>query len=467
MAELRVATMTGPDTVLEEGAVDDFRAGLRGEIICPGDLLYEGARKVWNGMIDRRPGLIVRCAGVSDAINSVNFARTNSLLVSVRGGGHNVAGNSVCDAGMVIDTSRMKGMRVDPISRTARAQAGLTLGEYDRETQVFALASPAGTVSDTGIAGLTLGGGIGWLSGKYGLACDNLLSVDIVTADGSFLTVSDSQHQDLFWGVKGAGGNFGVVTSFEYQLHSLGPVMGGMLLYPFDKAKETLKFYRDFSSSIPDEMNTMAGLMTLPDGSPVVGVIACHIGPFEAAEKALRPLREFGPPISDEIRPRPYVQFQSMLDQATPAGRQYYFKSNFTTDISDEVIDALVEYYSKATSPLSMVMFQQMGAATTRVSADTTAFDHREAVYDFVIGAVWEDPGESEVHVRWARDLWEATERYTTRGIYINNLGIEAEDGADQIRAGYRGNYQRLAALKNKYDPANLFRHNPNIRPAG
>ena len=313
MAELRVATMNGPDTVLDEGAVDDFRAGLRGEMICPGDLLYEDARKVWNGMIDRRPGLIVRCAGVSDVINSVNFARTNSLLVSVRGGGHNVAGNSVCDGGIVIDTSRMKGMRVDPVSRTSRAQPGLTWFDYDVETQAFGLASPGGTVSDTGIAGLTLGGGIGWLSGKHGLACDNLLSVDIVTADGQFRTASATENEDLFWGVRGGGGNFGVVTSFEYQLHPVGPVLAGLLVYSFDKAKETLKFYRDFSGSIPDEMNTLGGLMTLPDGTRAVGVLACYNGPIEAGERALRPLREFGPPLSDEIKPMAYTYLQTML----------------------------------------------------------------------------------------------------------------------------------------------------------
>ena len=467
MVDLRVATLTGPDTVLGEADVEDFRSSLRGEMICPGDAGYDEARKVWNGMIDRRPGLIVRCAGVSDVINSVNFARTNDLLVAVRGGGHNVRGNAVCDGGIVIDMSQMKGIRVDPRRRTARAQAGLTWLDYDIETQAFGLASPGGTVSDTGIAGLTLGGGIGWLSGKHGLACDNLLSVDMVTADGRFLTASPTENADLFWGVRGGGGNFGVVTSFEYQLHPVGPVLAGLLVHPFEKAKEVLEIYRDLSSTFPDEINTLAGFLSLPDGTPAVGILVCYNGPLESGEKALRPLREFGSPLSDEIRPMAYTELQTLLDEAVPSGRQYYFKSSFTRDINDEIIEALVDYYSKATSPLSIVMFQQMGGATGRVGEGETAFSHRDARYDFVIAAAWEDPGESEVHIRWARDLWEAIERFTTGGSYINHLGLEAEEGSDQIKAGYGGNYERLIALKNKYDPTNLFRHNPNIKPTG
>ena len=466
MVDLQVITTTGAGAVLEEAAFEDFRSSQRGRTLSPGDDGYEEARKVWNGMIDRRPAVIARCAGVSDVINSINFARENNLLMSVRGGGHNIPGNSVCDGGIMVDLSPMKSVRVNPMKRTAHAEPGLTWAELDHETQAFGLATPGGTVSDTGIAGLTLGGGMGWLSGKHGLSCDNVLSVDIVTADGRFLTASASENEDLYWAVRGGGGNFGVVTSFEYQLHPVGPmVLGGVVVYPFDKAKEALRFYRDFSGAIPDEVNTICELLTSPDGAPVVAVLACHHGPIEAAEEALRPLREFGPPLSDSIQPITYGQMQSMLDGGATPGLQYYNKTSFMKEISDDAIDVLISHFIKVTSPLSALTFQQLGNASNRVGIDETAFSHRDTPYEVIALASWEDPGESEIHIRWARDAIEAVRPFTTGGTYVNSVGHEAEEGADLMKAAYGKHYERLAALKNKYDPANLFRHNQNVRP--
>ena len=467
MVDLRVTTTTGARSMLEEAAVEGFRSSLRGEMLCPGDEGYDEARKVWNAMVDKKPAIIARCAGVADVINSVNFARTNDLLVSVRGGGHNIPGNSVCDGGIVIDTSPMKSVRVNPMGRTARAEPGLNWAELDHETQAFGLATTGGTVSDTGIAGLTLGGGIGWLAGKHGLSCDNLLSVDLVTADGRFLTVSATENEDLYWGVRGGGGNFGVVTSFEYQLHPVGQVLAGMVVHPFEKAKEVLKFYRDFSSTIPDEVNTVAGFLTSPEGDALVALIVCYNGPIEAGERALRPLREFGPPLLDDIRPMAYSEVQGLLDAGAPAGRQYYIKSLFMKDIDAEAIDTMIAHFAKVTSPLTAMMFQQLGNATNRVSPNETAFVHRDPRYEWVCLSSWLDPGESEVHIRWTRELAEAMHPFTTGGIYVNQVGTEAEDGADQIRAAYGAGYQRLVALKNKYDPTNLFSHNQNIKPTG
>ena len=445
--------------------MEGFKSNLRGEVLCPGDQGYDEARKVWNGMVDKKPSIIARCAGVADVINSVNFARTNNLLVSVRGGGHNIPGNSVCDGGIVIDTSQMKSVRVHPVGRTARAEPGLTWAELDHEAQAFGLATTGGTVSETGIAGLTLGGGIGWLGGKHGLTCDNLLSVDIVTADSRFLTVSATENEDLFWGMRGGGGNFGIVTSFEYQLHPVGQMLAGMVIHPFKKAKEVLQFYRDFSSTIPDEVNTMAGFITSPEGDAAVAIIVCYSGPIEAGEEALRPLREFGPPLADLIRPMAYGDVQTMFDAGAPAGRQYYMKSLFMKDIGDEAIDTMVAHFAKVTSPLTSMIFQQLGNATNRVGINETAFVHRDARYEWTCLSSWLDPGESKVHLRWAREFAEAIHPFTTGGIYVNQVGTEAEDGSDQIKAAYGASYQRLVALKNKYDPTNMFSHNQNIKP--
>ena len=465
MTGLRVATITGDNIAVDEEKLENFKGSFRGPLLQQGDDGYEEARKIWNGMIDKRPAAIARCTGVADVISAVNFAREHSLLISVRGGGHNFPGNSVCDDGLMIDLSTMKGVRVDQENRTVRAEGGVRWGEFDHETQAFGLATPGGTDPDTGIGGLTLGGGIGWLSGEHGLSCDNLISADIVTADGRLLTASATENPDLFWAIRGGGGNFGVVTSFEYQLHPVGPqVLAGMAFYPFEKAGEFLRFYGDYSSKIPDQMNTNALLATSPEGVPVGVFAACYHGPIEEGEQVLRPIREFGPPLAEHIQPMSYAQAQSMVAPLTPAGRQYYIKSRFMKRVTDEVIDTMVSHFKKVTSPYSITLFQQLGNASNRVASNATAFGHRDAWYEWASVAAWDDPGESEIHIKWARDFSEAMEPYTF-GFYVNQVGTEAEEGASGIRSAFGANYERLAALKSKYDPTNLFSHNQNIRP--
>jgi FAD/FMN-containing dehydrogenase len=465
MTDMRIATTSGTDRILEDAAVRKLGAGLHGPLFRPGDTGYDEARKIWNGMIDRRPALIAGCAGVADVIAAVRFAREHQVLLSVRGGGHNAPGNAVCRGGLMIDLSAMRSVRVDPVRRTARAEGGATWADFDRETQAFGLATTGGSVSDTGIAGLTLGGGLGWLAGKHGLTCDNLLSADLVTADGTVLLASETENADLFWGLRGGGGNFGVVTSFEYRLHPVGQVLGGMVLYPFSKAKEALRLYRDFATSIPDEVNTIGGLLTSPDGIPVAAIVVSYNGNLEAGEKVLRPLREFGPPLADQIAPMPYRQLQTLLDAATARGRRYYIKSNMMGQIGDDAIDTLVERFATIPSPLSFVFFQQLGNAANRVDAAATAFSHRDALCEWGCLSSWLDSAADDLNMRWTRELAEAMRPFTTGSDYVNQIGLETEEGTERIRAAYGANYDRLVALKNKYDPTNLFRHNQNIKP--
>ena len=336
-------------------------------------------------MLNKRPALIALCAGVADVLACVTFARAHNVLVAVRGGDHSVAGNASCHGGLMLDLSLMKSVRVDPATQTARAGGGARWGDFDHETQAFGLATPGGTNSDTGIAGLTLGGGIGWLSGKYGLACDNLLSADVVTADGRLVTASATENSDLFWGLRGGSGNFGVVTSFEYQLHRVGPVLAGMVLYPFERAKEVLRFYSDFSTAISDEVNTMGALLTTPEGVRAAAIAVCYNGALEEGEKVLRPLREFGPPLADHVSPIPYTVLQSMMDTTFPRGRQYYWKASLMNHISDDAINIMLEHFSAVPSPYTLLGFQQLGNAANRVSRDATAFSHWDARYDFLI----------------------------------------------------------------------------------
>ena len=465
MPDLSMTTSTGSHIVIEGTTVETFKTSLRGELLRPGDTDYDEARKVWNGMIDKRPGLIARCTGVADVISAVDFARTHQLLVSVRGGGHNIPGNAVCNGGLMIDLACMRSVRVDPVRRTARAEGGVTWGEFDRETQAFGLATTGGSVSDTGIAGLTLGGGLGWLAGKCGLTCDNLLSADVVTADGKLLVASASEHTDLFWGVRGGGGNFGIVTSFEYQLHPVGPVLAGMLLYPFTQAKEALACYRDFAKAVPDEVNTMGGLLTSPDGDLMAVIAVCYNGSLDAGERVLRPLREFGPPVADQIRPMAYREVQTQLDAAAVRGRRYYIKSSFMRSISDDAIDALIDRFANVPSPHTLVFFQQLGNAANRIGAQETAFSQRDALCEWGCLSSWVDPAADGVNIGWTRALAEAMQPFSSGGAYITQMGVEAEEGADRIKDAFGPNYEQLVALKNKYDPTNLFRHNPNIRP--
>lgn len=350
MSALSITTFEGHASALDTNAIDTLRHQVRGSVLTPADSGYGEARQVWNAMIDRYPALIYQCAGVADVIDAVNFARTHNLLVSVRGGAHSFAGMAVCDGGMVIDLSPMKGIWVDPINRTVRAEPGVKWGEFDRETQAFGLATTGGTVADTGIAGLTLGGGMGWLGGKYGLVSDNLISVDIVTADGQLRRASNTDHPDLFWALRGGGGNFGIVTSFEYQLYPVGTLHAGIVSYSFDQAREVLKFYRDFCRHTPDELSTASAFLTSPDGEPLFGVAVCYNGAIEAGEEVLQPLRSFGSPLADDIGPMSYCQLQSMLDEVVPPRRLYYEKAHFMRDISDEVIDIAVDYFARVPS---------------------------------------------------------------------------------------------------------------------
>ena len=467
MAHLQVITLGGMNTVLEEAAVTAFEQSLRGPLLRPGEDGYDAARQVFNGMIDRRPALIARCAGVADVINCVNFARAHQLLVAVRGGGHSVAGHAVCEGGLVIDLSHLKGIRIDPLRRTARAEPGLTWGEFDHETQAFGLATTGGQISTTGIAGLTLGGGWGYLARTYGLAADNLLSIDLVTANGQLLTASATEHADLFWGLRGGGGNFGVVTSFEYQLHQVGPVLAGIIIHPFENAKAVLTFYRKFTHAAPDELASGVVLMSMPDGLPVVGIVVCYHGSIERGERLLQPLRSFGSPLIDEIGTMSYTMAQKLVDDFYPPGLQEYWKSSFLTEISDAAVDTMLSWSANRPSPLCHVVIEHtLGGAVSRIDRNATAFDHRDVQYSFLSLGVCAAPAEAETCARWARELWEAMQPCLTDRAYVNYLGQEADEGIERVKAAYGSEkYDRLVALKNTYDPTNLFRLNQNIEP--
>ena len=452
-----------------------LRERAHGEIFRPGDDGYDSARQIWNAAIDKRPGLILRCTGVADVIAGVNFARANGLLLAVRSGGHNVAGTALCDGGIVLDLSSMKGIRVDPAARTVRVQAGVTNGDFDRETQAFGLSSTTGIASTTGLAGLTLGGGIGWLMRKYGLTCDNLLSADVVTADGGFLTVSASENQDLFWAIRGGGGNFGIVTSFEYRLHSLGPtVLAGVVLHPAENAREVLRFYREYISTVPDELTACLNLRAAPavpwvpdhlQGRPIVGIIVCYAGSIEEGERVVRPLKQFGPPLLDAIEPKPYMLHQQMFDAGVPPGLRYYWKSHYLGELTDGAIDTLAAHAWKTSSPQSYTLVFQTGGAVSRVDEAAMACGNRDARHTFNINSVWNEPQEDDEHARWAREFFAAMQPFSTGGVYVNFLGNEGEE---RIRAAYgQEKFERLVALKNTYDPTNLFRVNQNIKPTG
>jgi FAD/FMN-containing dehydrogenase len=451
---------------LDEARVEGLRAALRGTMIRPGDADYETARRVWNGNIDRRPALVVRCTGVADVIEAVNFARSNGMLVAVRGGGHHAAGHATCDGGIVIDMSGLKGIRVDPASRTARVQAGATWAELDRETQAFGLATTGGTVSNTGVAGLTLGGGEGWLMREHGLSCDNLLSADVVTADGRYLTASATENEDLFWGLRGGCGNFGIVTSFEFRLHPVGPlVLGGLVIHPLERAREVLRFYRDFSSDLPDPADALAAMLTTPDGMPAVALVLGYNGPIEEGERVLAPARAFGSPVADLTQPMPYVARQSMLDDGMAEhGVQRYWKSGYTTELSDELIDVMVDGAARFPSPMCAMVFLRLDGAVTRVPPEATAFALREPQWDANVIGQWRDDADSQRHIAWVREVWARAEPLTS-GVYLNHMA--GDDQPERIRASYGRNYERLVALKTKYDPTNLFCLNPNIQPAG
>lgn len=451
---------------IEAPAMDDLRTRFSGLLLGPEDAGYEGARKVHNGMIDKRPALIARCLGASDIIEAVNFARTAGLEIAVRGGGHNVAGNAVCDDGIMIDLSLMKGVFVDAKRRTARAQGGVTWGELNRETQLEGLATTGGVVSTTGIAGLTLGGGLGWLMGKHGLAADNVLSVQVVTAAGELITANADENEDLFWALRGGGGNFGVAASIEYRLHPVGPtVVSGLVAHPIDKATDVLRFFREFTADIPDELTVFAGLLHAPDGSgvPIAVIAACHCGEPSQAEADVRPVKQFGAPIMDVIGPQTYAATNMMLDAGFPKGALNYWKSSFVRELSDDAIETLADKFSICPSPMSGVLFEQIHGAVTRVSPIETAFPHRQPGYSFLLVSEWMDPAESDRNIAWARETYAAMEPYMAARRYVNYMG--ESEGEDPVPAAYGANYERLRSIKAKYDPENLFHMNQNIRP--
>jgi FAD/FMN-containing dehydrogenase len=468
---MRTQTLPQPQRTT---AFDDLRASFRGDLLLPTSAGYETARRIWNGMIDRYPACIARCTGVADVVAAVRFARERDLLVAVRSGGHGVAGHAVCDGGLVIDLSLMKGIRVDPRARTARAQAGVLWGELDRETQLHGLATVGGIVTHTGIAGLTLGGGIGWLMRKYGATADNLISVDLVTADGDHVTASEAVNADLFWGIRGGGGNFGIVTSFEYRLHPVGPmVLAGPIFHPLRDAPEVLRFYREFAAAAPDELTTIFNLRIAPPlpflpeavhGKPIVMVGACYAGSPQDGADVVRPLKELGSPIVDLLEPKSYLRLQSMFDASVPHGWHYYWKSVELPPLTDESIDTLVEHASALTSPKSYCIVFQLGGALSRVGPERTAYAQRDAAHNVNINAVWtEDDPEPERHIAWARDFFDAMQPHARGRVYVNFLG---DEGQDRVRAAYgEHNYARLTQLKRTYDETNFFRHNQNIRP--
>ncbi len=463
MTEHEYKASSATVAVPEASALEAFQASLRGKLLRPGDAAYDEARTIHNGMIDRHPALIVQCAGAADVITAVNFARVNHLLVSVRGGGHSVAGFAVCDGGIMIDLSRMKSVWVDQVRQTARAEGGATWGDLDHETQVFGLATTGGVARPTGIAGLTLGGGHGHLMRRFGLASDNLLSVDLVTADGQLRRVSATEHADLFWGVRGGGGNFGIATSLEYQLHPVGPLLGGMLIYPMHKAKEFLRLYRDFTSTAPDELGSGAILATLPDGTPAAGTLIGFSGALEEGERLLQPLRAFGPPLQDLLGPMPYTGLQSIAENFNPPGLRNSWKSSYLQSLSEEAITTLVDSFASVPAPHSHVVIEHLGGAVSRRGKDETAFNHRDAPYNLLINGMWSNPGEDDKNMRWVRGLWEAMQPFASSEVYVN---YEADQGIDRVKAAYNPTtYARLVALKNKYDPTNLFRLNQNIKP--
>jgi FAD/FMN-containing dehydrogenase len=461
---------------MDKAAIEALAAGFQGQLIQPDDPAYDTTRQIWNGHIQRRPALIARCSGVADVIAAVRFGREHELTPSVRGGGHAVAGHALCDDGLVIDLSGMTGSRVDPLAQTIQVQGGCLNAHLDRESQTFGLAAPGGIVSHTGVGGLTLGGGIGHLMRKFGLSIDALRSCDVVTADGEVLVANEGDNADLFWGLRGGGGNFGIVTSFTFQLQPLGPsVLAGMVAWPMDDAPLVLRFLRDFVAEAPDEVGIMANLRLAPPlpvipaelhGKPIVALIATYAGPVDEGEAILRPIRELGTPAVNAIVPKPYVAHQKMFDAALPHGRHYYWKSHKLGPLTDDIIDVVIEHCAQITSPMSTVPIFSLGGAVARVPEEATAFPNRDAAHDINIVASWlpEAVGDADRHMEWVRGLFGALEPHS-RGVYVN---FTSDDADDRVQLAYsEQQWLRLTALKAKYDPTNFFRMNANIPPNG
>ncbi|PYN90014.1 MAG: FAD-linked oxidase [Candidatus Rokuibacteriota bacterium] len=447
---------------------DSLRAQMAGPVLAPSDPAYEDARRVHNGLIDRRPALVARCHGTADVQAAVRFARERGLEIAVRGGGHNVAGNAVCDGGLMIDLSAMRGVHVDPRARRARAQGGATWGNYNRETQLYGLASTGGVVSTTGVGGLTLGGGLGWLMGKHGMAVDCLRAVELVTASGEVVRASADEHSDLFWAVRGGGGNFGVATWLEYELYPVGPmVLGGLVAHPFTAARDVLRFYRDFTQSLPDDLTAFAGLLHAPDGSgaQIAAIMVCHAGSLEAGAAAVAPVKRFGSPVMDVIGPMPYSAVNMLFDAGFPRGALNYWKSSFLATLADGAIDTMIERFAAAPSPMSGLLLEHFHGAATRVGPTDTAFPHRTVAHNFLAVAEWLEASATQANVAWARDTYAALAPHFASGRYANYLNAEEVTQSGAVSDAFGPNWKRLREVKERIDPDNVFHLNQNIKP--
>jgi len=447
---------------------DSLRAQMAGPVLAPSDPAYEDARRVHNGLIDRRPALVARCHGTADVQAAVRFARERGLEIAVRGGGHNVAGNAVCDGGLMIDLSAMRGVHVDPRARRARAQGGATWGNYNRETQLYGLASTGGVVSTTGVGGLTLGGGLGWLMGKHGMAVDCLRAVELVTASGEVVRASADEHSDLFWAVRGGGGNFGVATWLEYELYPVGPmVLGGLVAHPFTEARDVLRFYRDFTQSLPDDLTAFAGLLHAADGSgaQIAAIMVCHAGSLEAGAAAVAPVKRFGSPVMDVIGPMPYSAVNMLFDAGFPRGALNYWKSSFLATLADGAIDTMIERFAAAPSPMSGLLLEHFHGAATRVGPTDTAFPHRTVAHNFLAVAEWLEASATQANVAWARDTYAALAPHFASGRYANYLNAEEVTQSGAVSDAFGPNWKRLREVKERIDPDNVFHLNQNIKP--
>jgi FAD/FMN-containing dehydrogenase len=473
MTEIRLASLQGGAITLGSDTIAVLRQTLRGNLCLAQEAGYDEARTIWNAMIDRHPGAVVRCQGAADIIRAIRFAREHGLLLSVRGGGHNIAGNAVCEGGLLIDLSPMRAVRIDPARRTARVEPGATLGEFDKEAQAFGLATPLGINSTTGVAGLTLGGGCGWLSRKFGLAADNLLSVDVVTAAGELVQASATENSDLFWALRGGGGNFGVVSSFEFRMHQVGPmVLSGLIVHPFARAKELLAGYRHVAAKAPAELTVWVVLRQAPPlpflpaevhGKEILVFAVCYTGDEADGKRALEPLRALGEPIADVIGMQPYAAWQTAFDPLLTPGAYNYWKSHNFVELNDGLLDTLASHAARLPTAECEIFIGQLGGATSRVAVDATAYPHRAANFVMNVHTRWRDRADEQRSIDWARQLFAETAPHATGGVYVNFM---PEDEVDRVSSAYGTNYARLAALKAKYDPDNLFRLNQNVRPS-
>ncbi|MFL9864996.1 FAD-binding oxidoreductase [Paraburkholderia fungorum] len=458
---------------VSSSAAEELKAAIRGELLLPGDAGFDAARSIWNAMIDRHPGMILRCAGVADVRRGVAFARDNGLPLAVHSGGHNIAGTALCDDGLVIDLSPMKSVHIDPVAKRAYVEPGATLRDFDHEAQAFGLATPLGINSTTGVAGLTLGGGFGWLSRRYGMTVDNLISADVVTADGELLHASADSHEDLFWAIRGGGGNFGVVTRFEFALHPVGPIVyGGLVVLPLDQARNALLQYRAATENMPEELSVWAVLRLAPPlpflppeahGKPVIVFAMCYTGPIENGPSVVESVRGFGTPVGEHLGPMPYAMWQQAFDPLLTPGARNYWKSHNLDAIPDGLIDALLDAIGTLPSPQCEIFFGQIGAQTSRVPVEATAYSSRDTQYAMNVHGRWDEASDDERCIAWARAFFDAAAPFALGSVYVNFM---TQEEGERVAAAYGPNYARLVAVKHRYDPHNLFRHNQNIRPA-